>query len=204
VPDRDIPAPGPDPGFLGRLKSGDAEAFRELVSRYQGQVYRICHRFLLNAEDAEDAAQDVFVEAYQAIRSFREEADLGTWLYRIATTKSLDAIRRKNRKKRRDGFVGLFKTAEADDGPPAAASGEPDRLYEVTERVAALREAVAALPEKQRIAVTLSDYEGYGTKEIAAILETTVLSVDSLLYRGHQKLRNSLSRHYAGRREGEA
>jgi len=162
----------PDCEFLDRLKSGDAEAFRALVSQYQGKVYRLCHRFLQNQEDAEDTAQDVFVEVYQALPGFREEADLGTWIFRIATTKSLDAIRRKNRKKRRDGFVSLFKKPESDEGPAAGEGAEPDRILEAKERAAVLRRAVETLPRNQRIAVTLSDYEGFGNKDIAGVFET--------------------------------
>ena len=89
-----------DKELLIRLKAGDKPAFAELVAIYQKKVINICYRFLLSKEDAEDVSQEVFIEVYHSISYFRGEAKIGTWLYRIAVTKSLDEIKRKNRKKR--------------------------------------------------------------------------------------------------------
>ncbi len=83
-------------------KSGMAskeESFRSLVAEHQEMVINTCYRFVFNREDAEDLAQDVFIEVYRSLEQFREEARLSTWIYRIAVTKSLDHLRRLKRKK---------------------------------------------------------------------------------------------------------
>jgi RNA polymerase sigma-70 factor, ECF subfamily len=190
-----------DGGFLDRLIGGDAAAFDDFVLRFQHKVVNICLRFLRNPEDAEDTAQEVFVEAYRALPGFRREAELSTWIYRIAVSKSLDQLRKKKRKKRDDGARGAAGGAELDNVPAGPASN-PDRLFEERERALALRRALDALPEKQRIAVTLSKYEGLGNPEIAAVLGTTTVAVDSLIYRAGENLRRILRRHFARRGPG--
>jgi RNA polymerase sigma-70 factor (ECF subfamily) len=189
-----------DGGFLDRLVGGDEAAFDAFVLRFQRKVVNICLRFLHNPEDAEDTAQDVFVEAYRALPGFRREAELSTWIYRIAVSKSLDQLRKKKRKKRDDGGRGIG--GEELDDIPAGPSWNPDRRFEERERALALQRALDALPEKQRIAVTLSKYEGLGNAEIAAVLGTTTVSVDSLIYRAGENLRRILRRQIARRGPG--
>jgi RNA polymerase sigma-70 factor (ECF subfamily) len=190
-----------DAGFLDRLIGGDAAAFDDFVLQFQHKVVNICLRFLRNPEDAEDTAQEVFVEAYRALPGFRREAVLSTWIYRIAVSKSLDQLRKRKRKKRDDGARGTGGGAELDSVPAGPASN-PDRLFEEHERVLALQRALDALPEKQRIAVTLSKYEGLGSQEIAAVLGTTTVAVDSLIYRAGENLRKILRRRFARQRPG--
>jgi len=186
-----------NPEFLERLRAGDEDAFRSLVTQYQDLVLRVCFRFLRNKEDAEDAAQDVFVEAYRNLSGFRAEAEISTWLYRIATTKSLDAIRRKGRKKRQDGPPSAFAGPEAAEAVPAPESEDPGRVLEDKERSRVLHEAIASLPENQRIAITLSRFEGLGNREIGDVLKLSVVSVDSLIYRAQKNLRQWLHKYYA-------
>lgn len=193
-----------DQALFEKLTAGDEDAFRDLVTLYQDRVYRVCFRFLRNAEDAQDAAQDVFVEAYKNISSFRAEAEISTWLHRIAANKSLDAIRRKKRKKRSDGPVSPFAAGgrPAAD-PPASDSFDPEKAYEAGERARILHQAVSSLPDAQRVAITLSRYEGLGNAEIAGVLGVTVVSVDSLIYRAHKSLRKCLHEHYARQLKSE-
>jgi len=192
-----------DPEFLERLRAGDEDAFRSLVTQYQDLVLRVCLRFLRNKEDTEDAAQDVFVEAYRNLSGFRAEAEISTWLYRIATTKSLDAIRRKSRKKRQDGPPSAFAGPEAAEAVSAPESEDPGRILEDKERSRVLHEAIASLPENQRIAITLSRFEGLGNREIGAVLELSVVSVDSLIYRAQKNLRKWLHKYYSRQIENE-
>ena len=86
--------------LIKRIKAGDMAAFNELVRIYQARVINTCFRFLFTQEDAEDISQEVFIEVYQSISSFRADSQLSTWIYRIAVTKCLDEIKRRNRKKR--------------------------------------------------------------------------------------------------------
>ena len=98
--------------FILKLKAGDKAAFNLLVSSYSKKVLNTCYRFLLNKELAEDISQEVFIEVFQSIHSFRADAKLSTWIYRIAVTKSLDEIKKNNRKKR---MVSIGKILHLDD-----------------------------------------------------------------------------------------
>ncbi len=188
---------------LDRLRSGDESAFQALVAEHQNRVVNVCFRFLRNEEDARDVAQDVFLDVYRALPAFRGEAALSTWIHRIAVTKSLDALRRSKRKKRLEsgGTVGSSEDVEreaVDTGP------DPGRALEDGERADLLRRAVAALPRKQRIAVTLSKYEGMSSAEIAGILDTTPGAVDSLVHRAQAALRRRLAKALGRSLPGEA
>jgi RNA polymerase sigma-70 factor (ECF subfamily) len=185
-----------DKDFLGRLRSGEEAAFRELVESYQEKILGTCFRFLHNREDAEDTAQDVFVEVHRNLSAFREEVGLATWIYRIAVTRSLDVIRKKKRKKRFDAVRRSLGLAVGAESVPAPEDDEPAQALEIRERSRILSEAVAALPENQRVAITLSRYEGLGNKAIAGILDTTVPAVDALIHRAHKNLKKKLTRYY--------
>lgn len=172
--------------------------FRELVDLHRDRVLNICYRFLHNREDAEDVAQDVFIEVHRSLPEFRGESRLSTWIYRIAVTKSLDLIRRRNRRKRFAFFLAPFGTENPVEQIPAPRSFSPDAMLEERERSALLRQAVDSLPENQRIAVTLSKYEEFSQQETAEVMGTTVSAVESLLHRGMENLRNRLRRHFRG------
>ena len=98
--------------LVQNLKIGNPAAFNALVSQYSSRVMNTCYRFLLNQHDAEDIAQEVFIEVYQSIGSFRQEAKLSTWIYRIAVTKCLDELKKRQRKKR---FVTIGKVLHLDE-----------------------------------------------------------------------------------------
>lgn len=185
--------------LLQRLKQKDPDAFRALVELYQNRVIKTCYRFLHNQDDAEDVAQDVFIEVYLSISGFREEAKLSTWIYRIATTKCLDFIRKKKRKKRffiKKDSSGLTPPIEL---VPAEASTQPDKQIEAQERVGILQQAVDSLAENQKIAITLSKYEGFSNKEIAEVMETSLSSVESLIHRAKKNLEKKLYRYFEKR-----
>jgi RNA polymerase sigma-70 factor (ECF subfamily) len=173
--------------LLYRLKSGNREAFAELVSDYQKQVINICYRFLLNREDAEDVSQEVFIEAWHSIKNFRGESKLGTWIYRIAATRSLDEIKRQKRKKR---ISSIGKTLHLEQITNLISGKErPDHMLEEKEGLNLLLDALNKLPDNQRIALTLSKIEGHNNQEIADIMQTTLTAVESLIYRAKQNLK---------------
>ena len=177
--------------FLIKLKSGNKQAFAEMVAAYQKTVINICYRFLLNKEDAEDISQEVFIEAYHSIRDFRGESKLGTWLYRIAVSKSLDEIKKRNRKKRISsvgktlGIEFISNLLVGNDGP--------DKTMEENEGYSTLLKTLGRLPENQRIALTLSKIEDYSNSDIAEIMEVSLTAVDSLIYRAKQNLKAILN-----------
>jgi RNA polymerase sigma-70 factor, ECF subfamily len=181
--------------FVNDLKSGNEEAFKELVNLFQDRVINICFRFLNSREDAEDVAQEVFVEVYQSIHRFRGEAKLSTWIHRIAVSKSLDTIRKMKRKKRMAQLKSLFGL-EAHEEPAASLTSNPDEALEQQERVMILQSCINELVENQKIAITLNKYEGFSYKEIAEIMGTSLSSVESLIHRGMKNLKEKLFRYY--------
>jgi RNA polymerase sigma-70 factor, ECF subfamily len=179
-----------DADLVKKLWAGDKAAFNELASLYRNKVINTCYRFLLNSQDAEDISQDVFVEVYQSIHSFKGNAKLSTWIYRIAVTKSLDEIKKQNRKKRISSFGKMLHL----DGVASWLTGgtQPDKFLHQSERMAAVMQALNKLPDNQRVAFTLSKIEGYTNSEIAEIMNTTTQSVETLISRAKTKVGQQL------------
>ncbi|WP_346236194.1 RNA polymerase sigma factor [Niabella insulamsoli] len=177
--------------LVEQLKQGDGAAFKHIVDTYQNMVYNTCLSIVKSQEDAEDLAQDVFVQVYQSIHSFKGESKLSTWLYRIATTKSLDHERKKKRKKR-FGFVkSIFgEDAQVEVNPPDFH--HPGVILDKKENAAILFRAIYQLPENQRIAFILSKIEGQSYQEISEIMQTTIPAVESLLHRAKNNLKKIL------------
>lgn len=180
-----------DATWLQRLKSGDKLAFNELVILYKHSVINTCYRFLLNNEDAEDISQDVFVEIYLSIQNFRGDAKLSTWIYRITITKCLDEIKKRNRKKR---ISSLGKLLHLDDVANWITGGKlPDADLETSDTISIINKTLNLLPDNQRIAFTLSKIDGFTNQEIAEIMKTTTIAVESLIYRAKKKVASDLS-----------
>jgi RNA polymerase sigma factor (sigma-70 family) len=183
--------------LLEKLRAQDQAAFRMLVEQYQTRIVNTCYGFLKNKQDAEDTAQEVFLEVFRSIRGFRGDSQLSTWIYRIAVTKSLNVIRTRNRQKR----VGLFKHVlgldEVMDEAKAPDDSKPDIQIEDQERLELLLESISKLPENQRVALTLHRLEGFTHEEVAAILQTSVPSVESLIFRAKKNLEKHLFKHFS-------
>lgn len=177
--------------LVERLKQGDQTAFKYIVDTYQNMVYNTCLSIVKSEEDAEDLAQEVFVQVYQSVHSFKGESKFSTWLYRIATTKSLDHERKKKRKKR-FGFVkSIFgEDAQVEINPPDF--NHPGVVLDKKERAAILFKAVDKLPDNQRVAFILSKVEGRSYQEISEIMGTTISAIESLLHRAKNNLKKIL------------
>lgn len=182
--------------LLHRLKAKEPGAFKVLVELYQDRVLNTCYRFIFNREDAEDIAQEIFIEIHRSIIAFREESKLSTWIYRIAVTKSIDFIRKTKRKKRMSKLKSLAGMDKVANDTPAPLDSDPAKSLEQEERMRILQEAIDTLPENQRIAFTLSKSNGFGNKEIAEIMGTTLLSVESLMHRAKSKLKKKLYQYF--------
>ena len=171
--------------MIHKLKSNDREAYNELVALYKNSVINTCYRFLLDKQDAEDVSQDVFIEIFQSIHSFRGDAQLSTWVYRITVTKCLDEIKKRKRKKR---FAALSKLLHIDDVGHWLAGGKmPDQSLQEHEKMDAIAQVLNRLPDNQRIAFTLCKLEGFSNPEIAEIMGITTIAVESLVYRAKKK-----------------
>ena len=179
--------------LVEQLKRGEEAAFKTIVDTYQNMVYNTCLSIVKSEEDAEDLTQEVFVQVYQSIGSFKGESKLSTWLYRIATTKSLDHERKKKRKKR-FGFVkSIFgDDAQIEVNPPDFH--HPGVVLDQKENAATLFKAIEKLPDNQRIAFILNKIEGLSYQEISQVMETSVSAIESLLHRAKNNLRKILER----------
>jgi RNA polymerase sigma-70 factor, ECF subfamily len=176
--------------LLRQLKNGDRCAFNELVNLYSQRVINTCYRFLLNREDAEDVAQEVFIEVFQSVRLFRGDSKLSTWIYRIAVTKSLDEIKKRKRKKR---LLAIGHLLHIDDVAFLIAGGAmPDKDLTENEKMNEILEALDKLPDNQRIAFTLSKIDGYSNPEISEIMKTTIIAVESLVSRAKKRVGKEL------------
>lgn len=175
-----------DAVLLQQINAGDKAAFRKLISLYGDKVINTCYRFLLNRQDAEDMAQEVFIEIYKSANAFRGTSKLSTWIYRITVSKCLDEIKKRNRKKR---LIAVGKILGLEEVANWIAGGTiPDKELEEKEQMNEMMQALNGLPDNQRIAFTLSKIEGYSNAEIAEIMGTSQMAVESLVYRAKKKI----------------
>lgn len=181
--------------LIALLKKKDREAFKIMVETWQSMVYNTALGLLQNAEDAEDTAQEVFMQVYESISSFKEESKFSTWLYRITVSKSLDHIRKKKRKKR---FAFIQSLYGKNDGqmiePPDFF--HPGVKMENKENAAVLFKAVNQLPANQKTAFILNKTENLSYREIAEVMESTESAVDALLQRAKKNLQKNLKDYY--------
>ena len=183
-------------GYIQALQRGESKAFEALVEQFQDKIVNTCYGFVQNAEDAEDIAQEVFIEVYKSVNNFRAESQLSTWIYRIAVTKSLDFIRKKKRKKRWDSLKRVFGMESVAERLPSSTKQNPDAQVENEERRIILNTAIASLAENQRIVFTLHKFEGLSYKEIADVMDTSLSSVESLMHRAKKNLQKKLYNYY--------
>ena len=179
-----------------RLKQNDEKAFQLLVDLFSKKVYNTCIGMLQNKEDAEDVTQEIFITIHININEFREESSLSTWIYRIALNKCLEFIRKKDRKKR----SGIFKSIFSSDGERSIENHSdfmhPGIQLENQERAKVLFKAIELLPEQQKTAYILHKLEQVSYNEIASIMEVSLSSVESLLFRAKQNLKKHLTIYY--------
>lgn len=180
---------------IQELKAGNEQAFRHLMHLHGKGIFNLCLGMIPNREDAEDITQDVFVEAYKHISSFREGAHIKTWLFRIALNKCYDHIKYSKRQKRHGIMQSLF---DKDDNPIELPSNfaHPGIAIENQEHAKALYGAIATLPETQQTAFTLYEMQGMDYKEIAETMSLSVSAIESLLSRARAGLRKKLHAYY--------
>jgi RNA polymerase sigma-70 factor (ECF subfamily) len=176
------------------LQSRSESAFKELVTAFQDRVYNTCLGLVQNEEDAEECAQDVFIEVYRSVASFRGDAKLATWIYRIATTKSLEMIRKHKRQKRFAFLKSL--TSKQGEELPLSDFEHPGLVLEQKENAQALFKAIEQLPDSQRVAFTLHKVEGLPYQEISEIMDTSLSSIESLMFRARKNLQKILRNYY--------
>lgn len=167
--------------------------FKKLVNNHKDQVFNTCLGMVKNFEDAEDLAQEVFIEIYKTNSPFRGESSMKTWIYRIAINKSLQFIRWKKAEKRHGQAVDL---EAATINLESDAFDHPGIKVENKELAKILFAAMEKLPENQQIAFTLHKVENLAQEEIGMIMNKSRASVESLIHRARQNLRKTLKTYY--------
>ncbi|MPM13022.1 ECF RNA polymerase sigma factor SigW [bioreactor metagenome] len=178
---------------IALLKKGDQRAFQELIDSTHSDVFRLALKFTGNRDDARDISQEVYLEAFRNINSFREDSNIRTWLYRITVNRSLNLI-----KKNKNKFQSL-SIDHADDSfswIAAPSEHEADKAVETKELRIALNAALAKIPENQRTAFLLFNHDGMKYNEIAEVMNLSLSAVESLIFRSKANLRNILSEYY--------
>jgi len=183
--------------FLERLRAGDAPAFNRLVEERHGDIYALLYRLTEDPEEARDLTQETFLQALRHLASFRGDADLRTWLYRIAVNQARNRWRWWKRR-RRDRTVSLdAPVSEGVDSPLSAGLAgdeglDPERQALAREREQALHAALKSLSRPYREVIVLRDIEGLSYEEVATALDLNVGTVKSRLNRGRTELRRRL------------
>ena len=170
-----------DDELLERLAEADPAAFSSLVELHFQPVYRVAWRMLGGREGAEDVAQEAFLRLWQNPRQVRDGKALRSWLMRVASNLVVD-------RHRRQGPVDAGELPDNADEAPG-----PELALRRSDVSAAIDSAIAGLPERQRLALVLSHYEGYGNPDIALALDVSVEAVESLLSRGRRGLKAVLA-----------
>jgi len=179
--------------LIDQLQVGNQAAFSRLLDDYQQKVFGTCISFIPNKEDAEDVAQEVFLEVFKSISKFKGDSKLSTWIYKIATNKCLEFIRKKNSKKR----FAFMQTILGNEIPFDKTSyftevNHPGILLENKEKSAIIFKAINTLPESQRVIFTLAKIDGKSYQEIIEITGKSLSSVESVMFRAKKRLQEKL------------
>ncbi|GAB4001171.1 sigma-70 family RNA polymerase sigma factor [Spirosoma daeguense] len=174
------------------LRQGDESAFRLFYESTKSRVFNTALSYVRSREDAEEITQDVFVDVFRSISSFKGDADVTTWIYQITINKSLDFLKYKKRQKRFAFLTSLFEknTGEILHHPPDFA--HPGIKLENQENATRLFQAIDTLPDKQKTAYILTRIEGLSNIEAAQVMTTSVGAVESLLQRANENLKKQL------------
>ena len=175
----------------------DREAISCLVETYQKRVIKTAYYFLGNMEDAEDVAQDVFIEILNSIGNFRQSSALSTWIYRITVNRSLNVVKKNKQRQYFIRIESMFGIAKQGKSILVHESAPDINSLAENETRKILKEIVSGLPVNQRTVFILSKYEEMSYKEISEVTELSVSSVESLLHRAKLNLQKRLVSHFS-------
>jgi RNA polymerase sigma-70 factor (ECF subfamily) len=179
--------------IISGIKNGDEKSLKELYDMFKDKVFNLAISYSQNRQDAEEIIQDVFIEVFRSIDSFKGDSNISTWIYRITVNKSLDFIRYTKRKKRFAVITSLFNRETGEQIIEHSDFIHPGIEMEQKELSKYLFQAIEKLPESQKTAFLLSKIEGLSGAEISEIMKLSLSSVDSLLFRAKQNLKKLLS-----------
>lgn len=186
-----------DTEIINMILHGNREKFRLLVEKYQSMVFRTCMGFLHDKDDSEDLTQDVFIQIYQSLNSFKGDAAFSTWVYRIAINASLNTVRKNSRIPVLNRIGSFFDSSKGkEENIPAFDSEDPESILISTEKSKWIQEALGNIPENQRTAIILSKYDDLSQREIAEIMNISEGAVESLIQRAKASLKSKLAPKY--------
>jgi RNA polymerase sigma-70 factor (ECF subfamily) len=179
--------------LVKRARDGDLESYDELVKRYQERIYATIYHMTSNHEDANDLAQEAFIKAFHALKSFKGGSSFYTWVYRIAVNKTINFLKQRKNKAQMS-LDDLDFNAEHDPDLVALISDKtPRREVNLAELQEKLNGAMQKLSEPHRLVVTLHDVQGLSHEEIAKIMDCNIGTVRSRLFYARQQLQAYLS-----------
>jgi RNA polymerase sigma factor RpoE len=188
-----VPAPTEDMDLVRRARRGDLGAYDELVRRYQERIYATIYHMTSNHEDANDLAQEAFIKAFHALRSFKGGSSFYTWVYRIAVNKTINFLKQRKQK----GQMSLddldFHVEHDPDLVALISEKTPRREVNLAELQEKLNSAMQKLSEPHRLVVTLHDVQGLSHEEIAKIMDCNIGTVRSRLFYARQQLQAHLA-----------
>jgi RNA polymerase sigma-70 factor, ECF subfamily len=186
-----------DSELIKLILQGDKEKFRMLLDKYQPMVFRTCMGFLHDKDNAADLTQEIFIQVYQSLHSFKGEAAFSTWIYSITVNASLNRVRKHSRYQVLDRLDSLFGSGrEKEISIPVSDTENPESILIRQEHSRWIQDALDNLPENQRTAIVLSKYDDLPQKEIAEIMKITEGAVEALIQRAKTNLRVKLSSSY--------
>ncbi len=179
--------------IIEQIVDGNMRFFESLVNDYKDRVINICYSYTNDLQEAEDVSQEVFIELFKSLKSFKGNSSLSTWIYRIASNKSLDHIRKTKRIKRGaelTSYIEDLKNSNWMDN----AYGSPDVLIIQEQRKELLYYGLSKLSGRQKEAFVLTQIEGLTQQVVSEIMETSTKSIESLVLRARKKLKTMLEK----------
>jgi RNA polymerase sigma-70 factor, ECF subfamily len=182
-PSKPLTASGGDAALVAKVQAGDVEAFETLYTQHAARIYGLASRMAGSPDEGEDLLQEIFLQAYRKLGSFKGDASVGTWLYRLAVNHCLDFVRSRRAK------MGRVTDTLDEDGAFQPVSPRETPLARID-----LERAIARLPEGCREAFVLHDVEGFDHKEVARLLGIAEGTSKSQVFKARMKLRALLAR----------
>ena len=182
-----------DAALMLRVKNGDLQAFEQLVQKYQHPIVNLAFRMLRDLDEAEDLAQNVFLRVFQSAARYQASAKFSTWIFTIARRLCLNEIRRRARHPAQS--LESTQPGDPDQAPrqyPDGKTFSPPQAFLHGELAQKIEDALAQLPDKQRLAIVLCRQEELSYEEIARVLRCSVPATKSLIHRGRESLKQKL------------
>jgi RNA polymerase sigma-70 factor (ECF subfamily) len=192
-PADNTPQPPEEGELVARARRGDLTAYDDLVKRYQERIYATIYHMTSNHEDANDLAQEAFIKAFHALKSFKGGSSFYTWVYRIAVNKTINFLKQRKNKTQMSLDDIDFQAEHDPDLVALISDKTPRREVGLTELQEKLNVALQRLSEPHRLVVTLHDVQGLSHEEIAKIMECNIGTVRSRLFYARQQLQAYLS-----------